>query len=131
MKTIRPDMGVCARVQPSPIHGCGAFAIVAIPKGAYPFGAEDDELQKVPVGDVQSLPLAVQKLYTDFCVFLPGGKAYLCPQSFNELGVGWYVNHSTTPNLVCDTQYRFMAVRDIAAGEELTVDYSTYCEAGL
>jgi hypothetical protein len=35
------------------------------------------------------------------------------------------LNHSCDPTLVCASGERFVAFRDVAAGEELTVDYAT------
>jgi SET domain-containing protein len=39
------------------------------------------------------------------------------------MGVFWYVNHAKRPGLVFQKQ-RLSALRDIAAGEELTLYYS-------
>lgn len=38
--------------------------------------------------------------------------------------VGWYINHSETPNAV-HKDYNFYACCDISAGEEITIDYNT------
>jgi SET domain-containing protein len=46
----------------------------------------------------------------------------------NPLTVAWYLNHSKTPNVGCDKDYIFSALRDIKEGEELTADYHTYNE---
>jgi hypothetical protein len=46
------------------------------------------------------------------------------PSDFNRMGVWWYINHSAEPNIA----YRgndIVAARDLAAGEELTIDYRT------
>jgi SET domain-containing protein len=56
------------------------------------------------------------------------GERYGCPATFNSLTPSWYLNHSTTPNLRCDENYDFFALRTVKPGEELTVDYSTYSE---
>ena len=42
-----------------------------------------------------------------------------------ELGLGEPVNHSCEPNLWWAGPQRYLARRDIAAGEELTYDYAT------
>jgi SET domain-containing protein len=56
---------------------------------------------------------------------------YGCPPSFNRLTPAWYINDSrTNPNVRCDENYEFLAIRDIRRGEELTVDYSQYSDAG-
>ena len=65
-------------------------------------------------------------LYYEFAIIK--GAKYGAPESFNELTISWYVNHSENPDLAADSKYRFYALRDIAAGEELTADYRTYSE---
>jgi hypothetical protein len=73
-----------------------------------------------------ALPDPLRKMYEDFPVFR-GGK-YGCPPHFNRLTLAWYVNESKQPNLKCDPDYKFYAIRDIGIDEELTADYSEYSE---
>ena len=40
--------------------------------------------------------------------------------------VPWFLNSSKNPNMDCDKDYRFFALRKIKKGEELTLDYATY-----
>jgi len=45
--------------------------------------------------------------------------------------ISWYVNEPRSgekPNVRCGRNDLFYALRDIKAGEELTVDYKTYNE---
>ena len=57
------------------------------------------------------------------------GNKYYCPDNFNNLNVGWYLNESKeNPNVRCDDNYDFYALRDIKKDEELTVDYATFSE---
>jgi SET domain-containing protein len=46
--------------------------------------------------------------------------------------MAWYINEpikGTQANVACEKDsYEFVAERDISAGEELTVDYSTFSE---
>jgi hypothetical protein len=73
------------------------------------------------------LPKEIKKLYTDFGVLKDGRYGY--PVSFNELTPAWHLNRSTSaPNVHCDGNYDFFALRDIAVGEELKAAYSTYSE---
>jgi len=73
------------------------------------------------------LPKEIKKLYTDFGVLKDG--RYGCPPCFNQLTPAWYLNNSKkTPNVRCDANYDFFALRDIKAGEELTAHYSKYSE---
>lgn len=123
-----PHEGVYARLRPSPIHGVGVFAIRAIPKGTNIFPDDDEPMRWVPVDALAGLPDEIRGLYDDFSVIKDNGRLYGCPRSFNHLTVSWYLNESNDPNVVCDDDYDFRALRDIQAGEELTVDYSTFSE---
>lgn len=45
--------------------------------------------------------------------------------------MSWYINDprpNEKPNVICDENYDFRALRDINEGEELTVDSSTYSD---
>jgi hypothetical protein len=45
--------------------------------------------------------------------------------------VSWYINRPKAgerPNVYCNADYDFFALRNIKAGEELTADYSTYSD---
>jgi hypothetical protein len=72
------------------------------------------------------LPKEIRRLYEDFGVLKDG--RWGCPTSFNRLTPAWYLNESKNPNVACDEHLNFVAKRDIALGEELTVDYTTYSE---
>jgi hypothetical protein len=125
-----PHSNVFTRLGRSDIHGVGVFAIIDIPKRTYIFEGDKSDVTWFTEKEIglSSLPEAVQKLYTDFCVILPDGnsKKYGCPDSFNNMPISWYLNESKDPNVACDEDYDFYAIRDIKAEEELTVDYSTY-----
>jgi len=119
---------VFTRIRPSSRGGVGVFAIKDIRKGTDLFYGDDDEIVWVDRAKVRRLPREVRRLYEDFCVIRDKGRTYGCPTSFNRLTVSWYLNSSSNPNVSCDNDYRFFAARNIKAGEELTVDYSTYNE---
>jgi SET domain-containing protein len=74
----------------------------------------------------------IRKLYDDFAVILTDKSdkktRFGCPLSFNRLTPTWFLNHSSRPNVRCDDNYHFVALRDIVPGNELTVDYSKYSE---
>ena len=127
----RPDEGVLTRLGPSPIHGIGVFAIVDIPAGTDIFsekGSTDDDFLEVPEAEVRAMPDGpIKKLYFDFCVLDDG--TFYCPKSFNEMTPSWYLNSSKEPNCKAESEgIYFVPLRDIKAGEELTVDYDTYSE---
>lgn len=123
-----PHEGVYTRLRPSPIHGVGVFAIRRIKKGTYVFPGDEEPMRWVKAKTLKGLPKEVRRLYEDFCVIKDGGKSYGCPRNFNVMTVGWYLNESKTPNVASDAKCEFYALRDIKAGEELTVDYATYSE---
>jgi hypothetical protein len=123
----RPHDGVYVRIQRSRTHGVGLFAIKKIEKGTKLFGGDDSGMIWIHKKSVASLPKEVKRLYTDFGVLKDG--RYGCPPSFNQLTPAWYLNDSKTdPNVRCDANFDFFALRDIKSGEELTADYSTYSE---
>jgi SET domain-containing protein len=123
---VLPHEHVYTRLRPSRRHGVGVFAIQRIPKGTRIFEGDDEDLRWIPRRSLRRLPSELQRLYDDFAV-LKDGK-YGCPRNFSLMTVAWYLNESKKPNVRCDSNYDFFAARDIRAGEELTVDYSTYSE---
>jgi len=123
-----PHNKVFTRLCPSPIHGVGVFAIRNIKKGTYIFYGDDEDLIWIEKSNLKKLPKEMRKLYDDFCVIKDGGKLYGCPKNFNLMTVAWYLNSSKSPNVGCDENFNFFALRNIKAGEELTVDYDTYSE---
>jgi hypothetical protein len=123
-----PHTGVYTRLRPSKIHGIGVFAIRKIKKGTNIFSGDDADMVWMKKSSLRGLPGEIRRLYEDFAVIRNNGIEYGCPKSFNVLTVGWYLNESENPNVGCDKGFDFFALRDIVAGEELTVDYSTYSE---
>lgn len=125
-KTTRtlPHKDVYVRLAHSRIHGIGVVAVRNIPTGTLVFGADDSEMVWIDVTATSRLAPAIKALYKDFCV--QDGKKYGCPRNFNDITVSWYLNHSDHPNVICKSDYRFVAARSIRKGEELTTDYSTY-----
>jgi SET domain-containing protein len=118
------------RLQPSPIHGIGVFAIRPIPKGLNPMQElRETDFLSVPKSEVDALPPELKKLAVDMCPENDG--VFDFPDySLNELGISFYLNHSITPNML-EKDGDFYATRDIEAGEEITVDYGTYGEVNL
>ncbi|MGE3534843.1 MAG: SET domain-containing protein [Parachlamydiales bacterium] len=114
-------------LQPSPLGGVGVFATHDIPAGTLLFN-QNFELRTMKVKDV---PAALLK----YCIYISDEEC-LCPERFDRMEIGWYINHSSTPNIarknrvsnaeaVKNIKERTVhAVRDIKAGEEILIDYN-------
>jgi hypothetical protein len=121
-KPLRPIGASAAMIvlRPSPIEGVGCFTLQAIKAGEIVRNLWDDaDVRFVPAAEV---PPALVPLHKRYCIESPGG--FWCPLDFKRMSVGWYLNHSERPNLAsADGGHNYFALRDIAAGEELTIDY--------
>lgn len=99
----------------SRIEGTGAFASRAFKKGEWVLAVDDSRV----VTDKEPLDPAKGENDT-YCDWLPSGKVVLLkkPES--------HVNSSCDPNVyikTLDGARRMVAIRDIAADEEITADY--------
>lgn len=126
-----PHDQVLVRLAPSPIHGIGVFAQQPIAAGTNVFAIDRSEIVWVPARQIAELPLEdfQRGFYEDFAIRKDGLLG--CPANFNLLTPGWYVNEPAPgdqPNLVPSSVFDLLAARDIAAGEELTVDYQSFGE---
>ena len=84
---------------------------------------------RVRARDVESIEPNLRELYEDFCVL--EGEEWICPRNFNDMPVSWYLNHSEHPNAKCGDDLRFVALRVIRVGEEITADYREYSDDPL
>jgi SET domain-containing protein len=113
---------VRTRLGPSPIHGLGLFAVDPIPAGTAVWRFTpgfDLDLEPATV-DAQPQPFRDALLHYGWVD--PGVDRYLlCCDDVR------FMNHSDTPNVrprfEGDPRGADVAIRDIAAGEELTIDY--------
>ncbi|GGA56202.1 hypothetical protein GCM10011507_04380 [Edaphobacter acidisoli] len=126
-KTDSPHRGVYVRIKPSSLHkeGVGVFAIRDIPKGTRIFAEENEEVFWLSKELLPKNP-ELRRLYDDFAIIK--GDRYGCPTSFNRLTPAWFMNDSKKPNTRCDESYDFYAERRIPAGQELTIDYSSFSD---
>jgi hypothetical protein len=121
-----PHESVFVRLKVSE-YGVGVFAIKDIPANTNIFQNDTAKMLWVDQSEIKNLEPELKKLYDDFCVVK--NNKYGCPESFNQLTVGWYINHdSENPNVICDKNYDFYTNSEVKMGEELRVDYSTFSD---
>lgn len=127
LRELRHDTYVIVR--PSSVAGIGVFAIRPIPKGCRdifsPPPVGDDGYVAVPREEIDALPHYARHLVETYCLFDEG--QYFVPRhGFKQMDLVSFLNHSDTPNVrSIDDGAWFEAMVDIAAGEELFVDYGT------
>ena len=102
-------------------HGVGVFAVHDIKAGTYLrlFGNEKKDGTGVAVSRNKE---DVPELFRQYCVFRED--ILRCPKDFGRMEIGWHLNHSKTPNAY-HRDYHYYALRDIKAGEEITIDYNS------
>lgn len=113
---------VSVLVKPSPIHGLGAFAASAIAKGTPVWRFTPGFDLDLDPALLEAQPAHFRERLLHYGYLDPRLKRYiLCCDDAR------FINHSNDPNLRIDfsaDRYGMdVAARDIAAGEELTIDY--------
>lgn len=113
-------------LRPSPVAGIGVFAIQNIEKGCRDMFSKpdtNDHWITLSKKEAAVLPDHVKLLVENYCLF--DEENYFVPDyGFKKIDISLFLNHSDAPNVISiqDGEY-FEAVRDIAAGEELVIDY--------
>lgn len=119
---------VPTRLAQSPIHGFGVFATEPIQKGAPVWRFAPGLDMAFEANIVDTLPAHVRTFFAHYG-YLDRNvqRIILC---FDDAR---FVNHSAMPNVATDYALDAhgvdVALRDIAAGEELTMDYANFEEA--
>jgi uncharacterized protein len=112
-------------LKPSAIHGLGVFLVAPAPRGTL-IWRFDSRIDRVyTLSEVDSLPAHVQTYLRTYCTWHEASQLFvLCGDN------GRYFNHSTTPTTASNAISfgEDHAARDLAAGEELTSDYTTICD---
>ena len=107
----------------STIHGVGVFALRDIPKGTLPLKSMVSRKEKkFSRSELKEIPSSVRKHLADFCL-VESGRVSVPEIGMNAVNISVYLNHSKTPNLFFNKAEVLEALRDIARGEELTIDY--------
>ncbi len=101
-------------------HGVGVFSAHGIRKKTYLrlFGNLTKINPRLDLRDKNDVPQQFIK-YT-----MSKGEKLECSRDFGRMEVGWYLNHSKTPN-AAHQDYQYYALRDIKSGEEILIDYNT------
>jgi SET domain-containing protein len=113
-------------------HGVGVFAVHNIKKGTHLRLFVDEKTTEHESRVLSKVD--VPELFRGHC--LDRGDTMICPPDFGALPMGWYVNHSDTPNAEpgknpnSHRRYRWYALRDIREGEEILFDYKKLEEPG-
>ncbi len=117
-------------LRPSPLQGIGVFALRDITKGQKGiFSNDKSEWIPLSKAEVNDLPQHSKALIENFCLF--DDNFYYVPEyGFKMMDLVVYLNHSDHPNVrsINDGE-DFEALRDIASGEELLVDYGEIVES--
>ncbi|MSU62917.1 MAG: SET domain-containing protein-lysine N-methyltransferase [Pedosphaera sp.] len=115
-------MLVQTHVAPSLIHGMGLFASQLIPQGTAIWKFEAGFDRKFPPAQLRSLPASAQEHIRWF--------AFVGKEDGNAVLSGdhaCFMNHSAAPNTgtvaAQQKSVTTVALRDIAAGEEITCNY--------
>ena len=119
---------VPTRIGPSTIHGTGVFAHAPIAKGTAVWRFAKGLDMEFNPDILPTLPAHVQQFFSQYgYVDRNLKRIILC---FDDAR---FVNHSDSPNVATDyaqDPYGLdVALRDIAAGEELTMDYGGFEES--
>ncbi|MDB5441192.1 MAG: hypothetical protein JWM33_3619 [Caulobacteraceae bacterium] len=119
-------MLVDTRVGPSAIHGLGVFLLEPVKAGQviWRFDSRIDRIYGET--ELNSLPAHVQRFLRTYSTWHePTGLYVLCGDN------GRFFNHAAEPSTLSGgvSFGEDWAARDLAAGEELTSDYATICDA--
>lgn len=122
MRSRTDEFSFMLRVSTISGAGVGVFTLHAIAQGVwlavFPRGYRSRKFKAA------ELPAALRS----YCTAKPNG-VYAAPRSFNRMSIGWYLNHSASPNVVWDDDLGgYVTARDVAEGEELLIDYNLFEE---
>jgi SET domain-containing protein len=101
--------------------GVGVFAISEISKQFILFQDVDPDQIYIPYKTITDPNV---KMYLS-CMCNSDKFGFYLSRTYNNINMSYYVNHSDTPNVYHDlTLDRYITIRDIQPGEELTCTYT-------
>ena len=107
-------------VRPSKISGMGLFAAEVVEVGTVTWVFDEGFDQRIASESLNLLPLIAREFFLRYGFFSEDGKfLFHCSDDLR------FINHSQHPN-IGSTPFEDRALRNIAAGEELTCDYLAY-----
>ena len=110
-------------VRCSGIAGRGLFAAAAIRKGELIWRKEPDE-KYYTRAEIDAFSPAQKENFFKYCYQVGPDQFYGTPEGYAGDDAD-YMNHSCDPNAWFEPDGSMTALRDIAAGEEITYDYAT------
>lgn len=112
---------------PSPHDGVGVFCTHGIREGTYLRLFSGPDPRFIANGNMaKNRVLAVFSHHYG----IENENGCYVPHDFGCMEIGWYLNHSASPNTYRTRESGYFASRDIQAGEEITIDYETIGQAG-
>lgn len=111
-------------VAPSRIDGLGIFAAEPIVKGASIWRLDPEFDRLIPMDKYRSAPPQLKELLDIYAYPSPDRPGFMV----YEVDNGRFMNHSARPNTDFSHYGGAVAIRDIAAGEEITCDYGEFFE---
>lgn len=118
-------MQVITYVAASPIEGVGVFTAEPIAKGQVVWSFDPLFDRLIPVADYEGARPLVKDFLDKYAYPSPDRPGFLVYETDN----GRFMNHFAAPNLDFSDSGGARALRDIAAGEELTCNYGDFYPA--
>ena len=113
-------------LRPSSLGGIGVFATHDISAGTSLFRPEGHKIRKLNIKDIP-------EKFVQYCVYINNQECF-CPERFDRLEIGWFINHSNTPNIATrgaperigsnGIKPHFYAIKDIKADDEILMNYN-------
>jgi SET domain-containing protein len=114
-----------AELRNSEIHGIGLFCREAIPKGTkvWTFNPLIDLVLDEKA--ISALPSPIQTFMRMYAY-----RSRETRELIVNVDLSRHMNHSDTPNLVCDEESNYYSIENLPPGTELTCDYRLFAVEG-